>query len=538
GATFWFVFLGSIWLSINAPVAASIFIIAFDFYFLLKAANNSMHLTWSYRMFKLLVRLDWGRRLEALNHPKQYIAELRKQAESSDARFARNYYNGEAERVHTYLAKHGSIQDYKDFYHLVVLPFVDETFEVLDSTFHALSRVAYPLDRILIVLAAEERAGLSAIQTSERVQEKYGTTFARLFITFHPDGLPGEIKGKSANASYAVKSILPDLEAMGVPIEKVLVANLDSDTVVHPQYFARVMYEFLTVENPYRKSFQPITVFNNNIWDSPALIRVVSVSSAFWLFTESSRTDRLRTFSSHSMSLKALTEVGFWKPDIVNEDAYIYWQSYIHYKGDYHVVPLFIPVSMDTCLAPTFIQTLKNQYKQKRRWAYNVEYYPHMMWKLITLEAPWHDKARKIWQYVEGNFNWATASLLITLGGLMPLYLGGSEFLNSVTAFQLPFLTKWILRISMIFLIFSIYINHVLLPPRPSHVSVWKSITMYLQWFLVPITSILFGSLPAIEAQTRLMMGWYLEFFVTPKARKGENTGLSMKEMQASHLDS
>ncbi len=62
------------------------------------------------------------------------------------------------------------------------------------------------------------------------------------------------------------------------------------------------------------------------------------------------------------MTLKALLEIGYWKKDIVNEDGYVYWQCYIHYKGDYQVVPLFIPISLDTCLAETTVQTLINHY--------------------------------------------------------------------------------------------------------------------------------------------------------------------------------
>jgi cellulose synthase/poly-beta-1,6-N-acetylglucosamine synthase-like glycosyltransferase len=385
----------------------------------------------------------------------------------------------------------------------------------------------------MILLASEERAGQEAQEVASKIKEKYEKQFYRFFITVHPDGLPGEIKGKSANASYAVQAVLPELEGLNIGVDQVLVANFDSDTIVHPQYFARVMYEFLTAEKPYRSSYQPIEIYNNNIWDSPAFIRVVSVSNSFWQFTEGSRPDRLRTFSSHSMTLRALTDIGFWKKDIVNEDAYVYWQSYLHYKGDYHVVPLLIPVSLDTCLAETFWQTLKNQYKQKRRWAYNVEYYPHLIPQLLKSDAPFFDRMYKLYQYVEGNFNWATASILISSLGWLPLILGGREFLDTVVAFNLPLATKVLMNIATIFLIFSVYINLILLPPRPKRYGKMRSVMMYLQWFLVPITSVVFGSLPAIEAQTRLMLGWYLEFWVTPKARKGENTALQMKEMQA-----
>src|SRR6185369_16128634 len=105
--------------------------------------------------------------------------------------------------------------------------------------------------------------------------------FGQFFVTVHPDGLAGEIKGKSANASWAVQAVMPELQRLSIATEQVIVSNFDSDTVVHPQYLARVMYEFLTAEKPYQSSYQPIAIYNNNIWDAPAIIRVVSVSNSF-----------------------------------------------------------------------------------------------------------------------------------------------------------------------------------------------------------------------------------------------------------------
>ena len=532
GMSFWTVFFGAILLSYFQPMWAAIFIVCFDLYWVLKACNVAIHLIASYRRFRVYVTLDWLEFVELLPHREKLIELYKSRIPTATRSLERKFYRQQIKRLNRPINNGIIDRHYRDFHHVIVVPFVDESFEVLSSTFEALAEVQYPKDRMMIILATEERAGQQAQVVAKQVQEKFGAIFAKMFLTIHPDGMPGEIKGKSANASYAVSTTVPELEKLGIKQEEVLISNFDSDTIVHPQYFTRVMYEFLTNHKPYRRSYQPISVYNNNIWDSPAFIRVVSVSNSFWQFTESSRPDRLRTFSSHTMTLKALVEIGYWKKDIINEDGYVFWQCYLHYKGDYEVVPLFVPVSLDTCLADTFWQTLKNQYKQKKRWAYNVEYYPHLVPALLKSKAPFVDRMYKLFQYVEGNFNWATASLLISILGWLPLFLGGPEFQQTVVAYNLPTATRTLMTIATAFLIFSVYINLILLPPRPKKYGWGKSVMMYLQWFLVPITSVVFGSLPAIEAQTRLMMGWYLEFWVTPKARKGEVTGRDMAEMK------
>ena len=59
----------------------------------------------------------------------------------------------------------------------------------------------------------------------------------------------------------------------------------------------------------------------------------------------------------------------------------------------------------------------------------------------------------------------------------------------------------------------------IFLPPCPKSESKYRYIYMFLQWALFPINMIIFGSIPAIDAQTRLATGRYLGFNVTKKNR-------------------
>ena len=524
GLMFWATLLFCVLFSYSHPVWVAVFIVVFDFYWLLKAANSALHLLSAYSVYKLFATIDWLEYLQKLESFVDYKHFLTNRLQIEKRTSAKTYFKKELMRVEKLLSLGRLGGKYRDYYHVVLYPFVNEDFEVLDTSLRSLAGINYPTDRIIVLLASEERAGAKASETARLIQERYQDKFFKFYVTVHPDGLEGEIKGKSANASWAMQSIMPEIKNLGIHTDNVLVSIFDSDTTVNTNYLSRVMYEFLTAEKPYRSSYQPIAIYNNNIWDSPALIRLISINNTFFQFIESSRPDRLRTFSSHSMTLKALIDVGFWRKDLINEDGYIFWQCYMRYNGDYRSVPLFVAISLDTCLAGSLKQTLINQYKQKRRWAYNVEYYPTLIPGLLKLKAPFWDKMYKLYMYIEGDYNWAAAPIIISLLGFLPLYLGGDRFGTTVIAANLPFATRLLMTVATSFLIFSVYINLFLLPPRPAKYGTWRTVQMYLQWMLVPFISILFGALPAIDAHTRLMLGQYMEFWVTPKYRKGEIT--------------
>ncbi|MBI3601719.1 MAG: hypothetical protein HY209_02335, partial [Candidatus Omnitrophica bacterium] len=40
-----------------------------------------------------------------------------------------------------------------------------------------------------------------------------------------------------------------------------------------------------------------------------------------------------------------------------------------------------------------------------------------------------------------------------------------------------------------------------------------------LEWLMIPLILVFLGTLPALDAQTRLMFGRYLEFWVSDKGR-------------------
>jgi hypothetical protein len=70
----------------------------------------------------------------------------------------------------------------------------------------------------------------------------------------------------------------------------------------------------------------------------------------------------------------------------------------------------------------------------------------------------------------------------------------------------------------------SAILSVMLLPKKPGGLGAMDYVIYVLQWILMPFSLIIFGAIPGIEAQTRLMLGgkWRLGFWVTPKGRKAQ----------------
>ncbi len=74
------------------------------------------------------------------------------------------------------------------------------------------------------------------------------------------------------------------------------------------------------------------------------------------------------------------------------------------------------------------------------------------------------------------------------------------------------------MNIAAIGILVSLIIAARIVPVDPKS-SWWNKISIYLQWVLVPIVSITLSAIPAIDAQTRLLLNKRLDFKVTEKTR-------------------
>ena len=417
--------------------------------------------------------------------------------------------------------------------HVVVIPNYSESEEKLRATLRAMAQANDARENIIPVLAMEE-ADADAYQKAAALAREFASSFFDLLVSFHPAGLPGEVRGKSSNEAWAARFAVEELVGRrGLDLDHLTVTSCDADTIFPKAYFECLTFFFATDARRYRRFWQAPIFFYNNIWQVPAPLRVPNALSGLIHLSRLSRRRRvLFSQSTYSLSMRMAHEVGYWDRDVIPEDWHMFLKCFYSLGGAVDVQPIHLPLGNDGALSRTPRATFVNQYLQVRRWAWGAIDVPYAAQQALQRhDIPLLTRLLRFWYFFENHLMWSTQWFFITLGGFIPwLYdkLGGRQLVPNW--FYLDQLLPWdtylpgwvtlptlILTPCMILYALLIATDARLRPPAPKSFTRTRHALSLACWLLIAPITFLFSALPALDSQLRLMLGRRMEYRVTEK---------------------
>ncbi len=483
GALTWIGLTSPFWLSLTFPFAVAYFVLIAQIYWMISAVRMAVLIILGYR------KMEWAKKQPWMDKLDQDFKD-----------------------------------EWKDYYHIFLLPTYKDSLEVLKPAFDAIFNNKFPLEKVILCVGFEERSNPREFhkETIKYLETEVAEKLGGVILSFHPADLPGEIAGPGTNRNWMVKTILEYLDKKKIPANQVIATTLDCDFVVHENFLAGMLHKYLSVpkEDQLKRSFTGAFLYYNNYWQAPTPMRLLATGTAFWQIAEMVGSDKYQNFSSLSINFKSLIDIGGWIPDKVNDDSGFYWKAYFHFRGNYKVLPHFMPIEADAVLDVNLIKTIQNQYLQLKRWAYGVEHLPFIFKNYFkSKDIEFWDKTDKLLFVLWANLRWGFLAFFVTFAGLLIPYIN-PQYNESVVAVNLPIVSSWILTAAFIGLFATIYVHERTVPPRPKSWSIIRKAWSYMQTLLVPLVLVTISTLPAIDAQTSLMFGKYMGFRTTNKARK------------------
>lgn len=499
-----------------SPIAGSIFLLIIVVGSVVKAIGTMFRTVQGYKMVNASCAINWRKRMVDLENPQESYERLAhtKSKAYDHQQHLKNLLNMAA-------SEDGNYPNPQDIYHAIIITMYNETLDVLEPTVESVLASTFPKERMIVTIAYEERGGEAGEKVAKALQKKYGKKFGYFLLSKHPDGLPNEVIGKGGNITWAGKNLQKFVDEKGIKYSDVIVTTLDSDNRPHKVYFDQVAYEYIVHEERLHMAFQPVSLFTNNIWDAPAVTRVVACTNSFWNLVCTMRPLDLRNFASHSQPLEALVGMNFWSVRTIVEDGHQYWRSLFYFDGDYEVYPIRAPIGQDAVLNDTLLKTLKAQWIQLRRWDYgasDVAYVADYMFSKKN-KMHWDDLLPKFIRLLDGHVTLAATAPIVLFGGWVPLIFNIESL--DLLAHHLPSVVSYIQTFAMLLMVVSIILSMKLLPSKPARYKKTKHVLMVLQWIISPVIAIVYTSFCALYSQIRLMLGLYMEKFdVTEKVVK------------------
>lgn len=490
--------------------AAAWFVITYVLILLIRASAMSARVIEGYSKVKKARKIDWEDLLKDFYHPNSSAS---RHARSNNAMVKDHISNIQR------LQQSDSIDMLpNDVIQVVVICTYNESQAIIHPTIESVINTSgFDKRKTALFIAYEERASDNKKQETAATLKKYKGKFYYAEAVEHTLA-PGEIPGKGANATYCGQRVAAWARGRGIDPSKILITTLDADNRPDKNYFSILTYVYISADNRKQKSYQPMALYNNNIWDVPAIMRLCAISNTYFHMANSVRPQALRNFSAHSQSLDALIDMNFWSARTIVEDGHQFWRAYFRYDGDHEVLPIYAPIYQDAVFAGKRITSAKAQFKQIRRWTYGASDVAYVAVNGLKMRRRRLDTFFKFNRLLESHVGWATSAPLILLAGWAPLAIN-AQAKHSYIAQRLPNIVSTINTIALVGLFTVVYIGLATLPHRPVHHKKWRFFGFIWQWILTPVVGVAFNSVAAINSQTHLMFRRYIGTFdVTEKA--------------------
>jgi hypothetical protein len=408
--------------------------------------------------------------------------------------------------------------------HFILIPAVNEPYNVLKDSIQGLLEQTYPLNNIILVYTMEEKY---SEEVKNRIIQILGDDIKRfeevLFFT-HPAGIVGEAVGVAgANRTWGAKGAVQHLISEGKNVRNYVFSTIDADHVLDRQYIARLSHLYLSSDRrDYRFYTTALHLFNNNIWDVPVLMRIETNSITLGSLSQSvvvspSLKD---TFASYSSSLVTLIDADYWDVKEGVDDTLFFWRAFFVRDGDFCATFHYIPYSADAVQSENMYKTHLSMYRQLLRWGWGAIAIPISVKEFIrNKKVPWGIKTLWVLRHLENKVFMISIVFLMTFG-IPIITIVNPVARQTISVYSLPDAMSVILSLALVMLIPITIFRTKIIKPYPAGRPFWRRFLMLFEGPLVVVNLFTFSFLPFIEAQTRMMFGKRMrDLYHTPKVR-------------------
>ena len=406
-----------------------------------------------------------------------------------------------------------------DVWHLVLLPNYTEPIPILRRTLDSLAAQHDASKRLVVVLGMEERESGSRAKGDLLAQE-YEGKFARVLVTMHPADLPGELPCKAANMRWAAQIVRDEAAFMGVDPSWTTLTACDADSVFDPSYFAAIAELFARDQRRYSRFWQAPLFYYSNMWQVPAPTRFTARLVQLYTLAELALPgyDPL-PISTYTMSLRMAQGCDWWDPAVIAEDWHVYLDYMVQRSGDVSMVPVYLPVLLDSADGDTWLSALKNRYIQLRRHAWGATDTGFLTEQLVigkTHGSVWFRFVQVLHDHVLPVVGFGAAATLSLVPLLWRTSGAGVAGGSAPEVALLTAVVSGLFAVCTVTILASLALDILRYPPRHGGVG-GVLLEIAKMWALLPVAGLAFGVLPALDAQTRLALGLPLEWHVTAK---------------------